>query len=148
MMSQVDPSFLAKNPSGKKWSHKWAVVRCCVWPTCLQQLHYQNYLPQLQESKGHFNQIGVKSKCSTPTKLAQGNSLSSRILAMTLLQNTFVARCYSLPPFFFLWRKTHRIQWIPCLHLLVWFFAETSKKNKLDHFYIQIFSAVLTTSKT
>ena len=91
---------MAKNLSGKKWSHKWAVVGCCVLPTCLQQLHYQNYLQQFQESKGHFNQIGVKSKCSTPTKLAQGNSLSSRILAIILLQNTFVARCYTLRHFF------------------------------------------------
>ena len=39
--------------------YRRALVRCCVSPICLQQLHFQNYISQFQGSKGHFHQIGV-----------------------------------------------------------------------------------------
>ena len=49
--------------------------------------------------------------------------------------------------FFFLWRKTDRIQWIPCDHLLVWFYAEKRKNQSLDHFSFKIFLNLSTTIK-
>ena len=48
--------------------------------------------------------------------------------------------------FCFLRRKTDWIQWIPCLHLLVWYYAETRKKSSLDHF-CKLFLELLTTNK-
>ena len=49
--------------------------------------------------------------------------------------------------FCFLPRKTDWIQWIPCIHLLVWYYAETRKKSSLDHFCIKLFLELLTTNK-
>ena len=43
---------------------------------------------------------------------------------------------------FILWRKTDRIRCMPCVYLLVWFYAETRKKN-LDHFCIEVFFWVI-----
>lgn len=84
----------------KEESHRRALVRCCVLPICLQHLHYQNYLSHFQGNEGIFYEIGVKLKCTTTTKLAERNSLSSRLLAMTFLKKLIVARCSTLPPFF------------------------------------------------
>ena len=50
--------------------------------------------------------------------------------------------------FFSLYMKTNRFQWIPCLHLLVWFYAETRKKNSLDHCWIEMFLNLSTTIKS
>ena len=47
----------------------------------------------------------------------------------------------------FLWSKTDWIQWIPSIHLLLSFYAETRKKNSLDHFCIKIFLELLITNK-
>ena len=99
-MSQVGPSFHGKKPVWQKnevISEQSSDV--AFYPhacnNCTIRIIYQ-----FQESKGYCNEIGVNSKCSTPTKLAQGNSLSSRILAMTFRKNTFVARCWILSLFF------------------------------------------------
>ena len=40
-------------------------------------------------------------KCHTPTELEERKSLPSSLLAMIFLQNTFLAGCYTLPPFLF-----------------------------------------------
>ena len=40
-----------KTCRAKEESHRRALVRCCVLPICLQQLHYQNYLSQFQWSE-------------------------------------------------------------------------------------------------
>ena len=60
----------------KQKSHKWALVRCCVSPICLQEIYYHYYLLQFQGSEGHFDQIGVKIKSTTPTNLAEGKSIA------------------------------------------------------------------------
>jgi len=44
-------------------------------------------------------------------------------------------------------RKTDRIKCMPCVHMLVWFYAETRKKKNLDHFCIEVFFELLATTK-
>ena len=83
----------------------------------------------------------VKTQGSSHWKAMSQNWMMWKVdlPAMTFLKHTFVARCYTLPPFFLLWRKTDRIQWIPCVHFLLWFYAKTREKNGLNHFCIEIF---------
>ena len=138
---------MAKNLSGKKWSHKWAVVRCCVLPTCLKQLHYQNYLSVSREQR-------ILQSNWWKIEMQYAYHISTRQLSVvTYPRHDFPEKHISCKmlnsaPFFSLWRRTDLIQWIPCVHLLVWFFAETRKKNSLEHIYIQTFSPLLATNKT
>ena len=88
---------MAKNPSGKKWSHKWAVVRGCVLPTCLQQLHYQNYLSVLREQR-ILQWNWCKIKMQYPYQISTG-----KLSFVTYPRHDFHISCKMLnsAPFFF-----------------------------------------------
>ena len=137
-----------KTCRAKEESHRRALVRCCVLPICLQQLHYQNYLSQFQWSERRTflsNQCKIEMHYLYQISRMQLSFVAS--LAMNSLKKHICCKMLHSVSFFILWRKTDRIQWIPCVHLPVWFYPETRKKNSLDHFCIEIFLELLTTTK-
>ena len=138
---------MAKNLSGKKWSHKWAVVRCCVLHTCLQQLHYQNYL-SVSTQQRILQSNWCKIKMQYPYQISTRQLSFVTYPCHDFPEKHICCKMLNSEPFFSLWRKTDLIQWIPCVHLLVWFFAETRKKNSLDHFCIELFIHLSTTKKS
>ena len=92
-----------KTCRAKEESHRRALVRCCVLPICLQQLHYQNYLSQFQWSERRTflsNQCKIEMHYLYQISRMQLSFVAS--LAMnSLKKNTSVARCYTPSPFLF-----------------------------------------------
>ena len=63
-------ALMAKNLSGNKWSDKWALVRCCILPICLQQLHYQNY-PSVSRERRTFLSNRCKIEIHYPFQISR-----------------------------------------------------------------------------